>query len=254
MSDDGRRLVVELRNNGWRTVTAWAVTVTHGNTEGIGRDTTHAVDNVMGLVPGAPSEVAPIRPSETRRFEIPLQRRVNLSPDRFSSGNYDVLTVDVAATVFDDGSYSGRDLRPVEKLLRDRFSRALATQDLLNRIDTALAEDTVEAFVRNTLVKSADSQAQAKPVPATFSESLVNMEHFVNQQWASSILWLAAPEVANRLSRDGSLSLSPGLDPAQFRRAAEQVRSAVAAEAKVYREHLPPVLNGYVDDMRAARE
>ena len=144
LSDDGDTLYLEVRNEHWKPITAWAISVVESEGD-LGRTSVLAEDHYVGLLPGVADGPTPLQPGAVK--VIPIQLGRPYAAERFTLGQYDVVTATVEAVVFDDGTFWGRNLRPIESLLRNRYARALRTGRPLGATKRGTV-DTVPCGVR----------------------------------------------------------------------------------------------------------
>ncbi len=201
VSPGGSKLIVRVRNHDWRTITAWAVEVVFGSREGQARHSVYAADYYVTLLDEKPEERSAIRPGDSQELEYELPESYSLSEDRFARGDYSVATVRVQAVVFDDGSFSGSNLEPVQYILKQRYARAVAIVRMLDRIDSAQRSGTPDSLLEPAQIEAATRAARSPLEPIGRHQETTRFdlaafihreENTVGEQWAVAVrraLW-----------------------------------------------------------------
>ncbi len=114
-AEDGSEWVLRLRNDDWRTITAWAVDSMTGTDEGAAHVLTRSTDRFLFTHDHDESTgFLPLRPGEETRFVVPAAAPIDTNPNRFAEGSYAVASLQVSLAVFDDGTFAGNP--PAERL------------------------------------------------------------------------------------------------------------------------------------------
>jgi len=113
LRNDGSAWTLQLRNEDWRTISAWAVDTMVGADDGTARLLRRATDRFLfsretDAVDGSEgTDFLPLRPGDETSFVIETPAKVEMSADRFSRGHYTVASLQVSFVAFDDGTCAG---------------------------------------------------------------------------------------------------------------------------------------------------
>jgi len=135
LSPDGRTLTVTLRNNHWKDITAWSLSRSHGTSRGAGFIGSSGEDDFYEIAANPQAANPGIASGKSILHRIRFSEPIDLSPDRFNQGNFDVLVLSPGGVIFSDGTYAGEDVGFLRNAFADRLRYLDEAQALLHTLE-----------------------------------------------------------------------------------------------------------------------
>lgn len=135
LSPDGRKLTLTLRNNHWKDITAWSLSRSHGTSAGAGFIGRSGEDAFYEIAANPEAPMPGIASGESIDHTLHFSEPIDLSPDRFHEGNFDVLVVSLGGVIFNDGTYAGEDVGFLRNAFAGRVRYIDEAQALLETLD-----------------------------------------------------------------------------------------------------------------------